>query len=346
MQVPPNHPLELLRLEELRTIGLLDSPLSPQMERITRLAALSLGVPICAVSLIDEHHLWFCSIQGLDISEIDRSVSFCGHAILTPDIMEISDMLRDPRFADNPMVVGEPHIRFYAGRPLLGPGELPMGTLCVIDHRPRTLSERERGVLEELGAMAQAEICRIQSGGGDLIARSLPKRCDASHDPTTRLCDRRAMLRVLAGALHAPEHAGRPVVCAVLRIDDYGSLCDEYGGEVIDATLCNTARNALAACHENELIGHLDDGAFLAVITPIVSTSAVADAVERLRAKLASVPVNAGDTPRTIRVSAGAALGVIGSCTVSDLLLNAEHALAETSEQHPVRVLDCGRRAA
>lgn len=346
MIAPSNHPLEPIRLDELHAAGILDSPLSPQMERITRLATLSLGAPICAVSLIDAQRQWFCSIQGLDVAETERSVSFCGHTILTPGIMEIPDALDDPRFADNPLVIGEPYIRFYAGRPLLGLSELPIGTLCVIDRRPRTLNDAERAILDELGAMAQAEIRKIQAGRGDLVARTHSQRSEASADPLTRLCDRAAMVRILAGVLRDHEHDGRPAVCAIYQIDGFDRIVAEFGEACAHAVIRESGRRTLASCHENETIGIFGDGAFLGVLAPIACTTAALDAVERLRAQFADVRVGSSDAVRQVRVLAGAALGTIGTSTVTDMLIGAERALREASCDQPAAIVRCNRLAA
>jgi GAF domain-containing protein len=118
---------------------------------MTRVAATLCRVPIALVSLIDENRQWFKSQCGLPgVASTGRDVSFCAHAILQNGILEVPDAREDARFADNPLVTGEPHIRFYAGMPLIEPGGMALGTLCVIDRKPRKLTKRQRVQLEDL----------------------------------------------------------------------------------------------------------------------------------------------------------------------------------------------------
>jgi GAF domain-containing protein len=139
------------RLNALRGYELLDTESEAAFDAMTRLAATLCRVPIALVSLIDENRQWFKSQCGLPgVSSTGLDVSFCGHAILQNGIFEVPDALEDPRFADNPLVTGEPHVRFYAGMPLIEPGGMPLGTLCVIDRKPRKLTKRQRLQLEDL----------------------------------------------------------------------------------------------------------------------------------------------------------------------------------------------------
>jgi PAS domain S-box-containing protein len=152
------------RLEALRALHILDTPPEERFDRITRMASRVLGVPIALVSLIDTDRQWFKSCVGLDEVGTSRGVSFCGHAILQEGLFVVPDALADPRFADNPMVVGEPRVRFYAGHPLHGPDGHRVGTLCVLDRVPRTLTDDERVAMEDLAAWAELELGSIERG--------------------------------------------------------------------------------------------------------------------------------------------------------------------------------------
>lgn len=154
-ELPPN---EDQRLAALRALSILDTPPEARFDRLTRLAQHLFEVPIALVSLIDENRQWFKSCQGLAASETPRSISFCGHAILQRDVFVVEDALLDRRFFDNPVVVGEPHVRFYAGAPLILPNGHPVGTLCIIAPTPRRFSERDRQLLSELGDCVIAEL--------------------------------------------------------------------------------------------------------------------------------------------------------------------------------------------
>lgn len=152
------------RLAALRRLGVLDTPDEERFDRITRLAAQLVGTPIALVSLVDEQRQWFKSRVGLDATETPRSVAFCSHAIEgQPDeLFVVPDAHADLRFCDNPLVTGDPHVRFYAGRVIREPSGQPMGTLCVIDHQARDLSDAERQALDDLGALVEQEFVQMR----------------------------------------------------------------------------------------------------------------------------------------------------------------------------------------
>ena len=146
------------RLSELKGYGVLDTPNESQFDAIVRDAAEALGSSIALISLIDEERQWFKAKVGLEADETPRSISFCTHAIRGPEVMVINDATQDARFADNPLVTGDPSIRFYAGAPLKTQSGKRIGTLCVIDSKARTgdLSEEDRGSLEKLAHRTMA----------------------------------------------------------------------------------------------------------------------------------------------------------------------------------------------
>ncbi len=146
------------RLRALQQSGILDTPAEERFDRFTRIAAALFDVPIALVSLVDRDRQWFKSRRGLDTSETERDKAFCAHVILGNDVMQVPDALEDDRFADNPLVTGKPHVRFYAGAPLaLGDGS-NAGTLCVIDHRARNLDEGQLQLLADLSKLVEREL--------------------------------------------------------------------------------------------------------------------------------------------------------------------------------------------
>jgi len=152
---------EIERLKALRASALLDTPAEERFDRLTRLAKRIFDTRIALLSLVDVDRQWFKSRQGLDVPETGRTLSFCGHAILAREILEVPDASQDPRFFDNPLVTGEPRIRFYAGAPVRSPDGCPLGTLCIIDDQPRTLTEDERLSLRELADCVEDEVSTI-----------------------------------------------------------------------------------------------------------------------------------------------------------------------------------------
>jgi signal transduction histidine kinase len=143
MIAPALAPDESDRLRELYKYELLDSRYEEEFDEIVQLASRICNVPISLITLVDVNRQWFKARKGLDIAETERSISFCGHAILSDDLFEVEDAVADNRFFDNPLVTDAPNIRFYAGMPLITVGGHKIGTLCVIDRIPRQLDEEQ-----------------------------------------------------------------------------------------------------------------------------------------------------------------------------------------------------------
>lgn len=149
---------EVERLRALRELGLLDTPPEERFDRITRLAKAIFNTSIVLISFVDEENQFFKSSIGISITKTPRNISFCAHAIVQDQLMIIEDALLDERFKDNPLVTGEPHIRFYAGAVLRSYDGFAVGTLCIIDTKPRTLTTQEQVLLADLAQGAQNEL--------------------------------------------------------------------------------------------------------------------------------------------------------------------------------------------
>jgi two-component system cell cycle sensor histidine kinase/response regulator CckA len=162
MSAPVLTPDEAGRLAALQSYGVLDTPPEPEMDDLAALVAHLCGTPMALISFVDEHRQWFKARHGLTATETPRSVSFCGHAIQGPDLFIVSDAATDARFADNPLVTGEPHIRFYAGAPLITPDGHALGALCVLDRQPHSLTTGQQNALRVMArhVMAQLELQR------------------------------------------------------------------------------------------------------------------------------------------------------------------------------------------
>ena len=155
---------EKSRLAALRSLAALDSQSSPALDAITRAASLMCGVPIALVSLIDEHRQWFKCNVGLDgLTETPRDLAFCAHTILSDELLDVPDATLDPRFADNPLVRGAPHIRAYLGAPLILADGTRAGTLCVIDRKMRRFDDRQRAILADLASAAARILERLRT---------------------------------------------------------------------------------------------------------------------------------------------------------------------------------------
>jgi signal transduction histidine kinase/CheY-like chemotaxis protein len=138
------------RLAALRAYGILDSEPEPPFDDLVAMARDACDTPIALISLVDADRQWFKAALGVDAKETPRCIAFCAHAIMRPEVFEVRDTQADERFKDNPLVTGAPFIRFYAGVPLRGSTGHALGTLCVIDDRPKALEARQRATLERL----------------------------------------------------------------------------------------------------------------------------------------------------------------------------------------------------
>ena len=150
------------RLSDLYAHGILDGPSNAQLDRIVAMAAEILGTPIALISLVDRDRQWFLSRQGLEARETPRDVAFCHYAIRSDQVFVVADATQDSRFHDNPLVQGDPKIRFYAGAPLVSDSGQRLGTLCVIDRQPHLLTPYQQELLAQFSAMAMHEINHLR----------------------------------------------------------------------------------------------------------------------------------------------------------------------------------------
>lgn len=223
MKYPENHPLEPLRLEKLESYSILDTLPEEDYDNLTAIAAEICGTPISLVSVLDDKRQWFKSHHGLDIGETPKEYAFCAHAINdSKDIFIIEDARKDKRFHDNPLVVDDPNVIFYAGVPLKSEEGLPMGTLCVIDNKPKQLTTNQ---LNSLRALARQVMNLFE-------LREVKTRLEASMsqlDRRNKGLERFAM--VAAHDIKSPLNNISQL--ASLFLADYEDKLDDDGIEVI-----------------------------------------------------------------------------------------------------------------
>ncbi len=217
--IPADEPQRLAALHEL---DILDTPPEDSFDRVTRLARQIMGVPIAAVSLIDTDRQWFKSIVGLDISETPRAASFCGHAIHSPDPFVVTNAGTDARFADNPLVCGDPKIAFYAGMPLHSIGGYRLGTLCAIGQEPKTPSAEQIEALRDLAAIVEQE----------LALRRL-----SAIDPLTSLLNRRAFTYQFNNEIRRLRREQGALTLLSADLDHFKALNDNFGHAAGDEAL-------------------------------------------------------------------------------------------------------------
>ena len=301
------------RLAALHKSNILDTGPEQSFDRLTRLARLALQVPIVLISLVDRDRQWFKSRQGIDASETPRSVSFCAHAIQQAEPFIISDATLNPLFCDNPLVVGEPFIRFYMGIPLKMRDGFVIGTLCVIDHHPRVLSTEEIDVLQDLARMVVSEI---------------ELRQIATTDSLTGCLTRRGFDIEMTREFKRSKRSRHDCSIVAIDIDHFKLVNDKYGhasGDLVLQSVVSTIQQELRA---GDFVGRLGGEEFAIVLpeTPIAGAITVAERIRRAIAGTA-VPMRAGD----IRVTASFGISCLDPLneTWSATLAKADQALYE-----------------
>ncbi len=251
--IKPPYPIdETARLATLRRLNVLDTPPEERFDRLTRLAKRLFDVPIALVSLVDADRQWFKSRQGLEAAETSRDVSFCGHAILGDDVMVVSDASRDERFVDNPLVAGDPEIRFYAGCPLTAANGSKLGTLCLIDRTPRSLSDDDLQLLHDLSAMVEEELAAVQL---------------ATLDELTGLANRRGFQTLATHALAVCRRTGRAASLVFIDLDNFKAINDTQGHAVGDRALADFGRLLLDTFRDSDVVGRCGGDEFCVLVT-------------------------------------------------------------------------------
>lgn len=242
---------EKQRLQTLRDLKLLDTPAEERFDRVTRLAKQVFGTPIALVSLVDADRQWFKSRQGLDATETPRSISFCGHAILDDKILVVNDATGDERFCDNPLVCGDPNIRFYAGYPISAPDGSRIGTLCIIDRKPRDVSNEQLQLLRELGRMVEEELVAANA---------------ATIDDVTGLSNRNGFLAVADHLLAMCNRTKQPATLLMFQLQNFDEIHAELGSGVADVAVVELAHQFSACFRDSDIVARLTVDIFCALL--------------------------------------------------------------------------------
>ena len=242
--IPKN---EKERIEQLRSLGILDTAAEERFDRVTRMAKRLFDVPIVAISLTDTNRQWFKSCLGLSLTESDRDTSFCGHAILGDGLFLIEDAQQDERFSNNPSVIGHPFIRFYAGQPLKISAGLNLGTLCLIDTRPRTLSGEDQIMLKDLAAMIESELNALHL---------------ATIDSLTQLANRRGLYAIGDQVLRISARLKFTPMLVCFDLDGFKQINDTLGHDQGDQALMDFASLLSTNFRESDVIARIGGDEF------------------------------------------------------------------------------------
>jgi len=210
------------RLEELYSYDILDTAYEETFNQIVQLASAVCDSPISLITLLDKDRQWFKAKKGMDSDGTSRDVSFCSHVILDDQLMEVEDALNDERFFDNPLVTGNPNIRFYAGMPIITKKGLPLGALCVIDNKPKNLTPEQKSVLKVLAgqAMQLIELHKKHVEINTLVETHKKILSIVSHDVRNPLGAIKSILELRNDDIISKEEADEMLVVASQQIDN------------------------------------------------------------------------------------------------------------------------------
>ena len=317
---------EAERLMALEAYHILDTPRDPLFDHMTELAAQICDAPMALISLVDRHRQWFKSSLGVSgISETPRAFSFCAHAIRGKGVMEVPDTLLDPRFSDNPLVTGYPHFRSYAGMPLYTSDGFALGTLCVLDHQPRTISEAQRRALSQLSRLV---VALLEQRKTDQKLAYL-----AQFDALTGLPNRYLLRDRMTQSMARAERSGKLMTVLVLNLDDFKLISNGHGHAVGDQLLAEVAHRLLSCTRAGDTVSRLVGDEFGIALSDIGHPEEAAQVAQKFLGTLVRPFTLDSGVEIYLSASLGVALFPADGRDSDELLKNAEVALHRAKEQ-------------
>lgn len=254
--IPEN---EAERLKALHTYDILDSPPEVDFDVLTRVAAQVFQVPAAVVGLLDSNRVWFKSVLGLDIPQMDRTLAFCAYSVMQPGKVLVSeDLQEDERFRDNPLVAGPPYVRFYAGAPIVDPNGYSLGTIAIVDTKPRDFGEKEQSLLLDLSVLAMTA---LENRRRAMLLTQL-----ALTDYLTGVANRAQFDRALESELAYAKRSGEPFSVLCLDLDFFKDINDCFGHPAGDEVLCEVAFRLKQQMRTEDTVSRLGGDEFGMVI--------------------------------------------------------------------------------
>jgi diguanylate cyclase (GGDEF)-like protein len=321
--IPAN---ERERLEAVRRYDLFDTPPEVQFDVTTRVAARLFNAPIALVALMDQNRLWFKSKYGLELKELERKIAFCSYAIMAPDeLLVVEDLRRDPRFVDNPLVSGPVGLRFYAGCPLLDETGLPLGTLAILDTKPRTLGPEDRSILRDL---SQSVMTALEGR-----SRAIQLALLATTDSLTGLGNRMQFQTALSLTLKAAAQTASKVAVLYLDLDGFKEINDRLGHGAGDEVLREVARRLQPLIRSGEHLARLGGDEFAIVVRDDEESDDATTLAERIVKALRPPMILPGGEQTRVAVSIGISVRAAADADVKTLLAEADLALYRAKTQ-------------
>jgi diguanylate cyclase (GGDEF)-like protein len=272
----------------LLSVDILDGPLKENFVRITRLARKLFDVPIAAVNFINEQHTCFKSFLEEKVIETPHEVSFCSHVLSQEEIFSVPETFLDERFRNNPYVLCDPPIRFYAGCPFQL-NHQKLGTISITDNKPRYFSPNQLILLKDVAALIETEIQNytVATDKGKLTSDLDKARMASMVDPLTSLWNRQGMYNILRYRMDEYLLSKTSFAVAILDIDNFKQINDTYGHDAGDQILITIGKSLMAGCRETDAIGRWGGEEFLLLINE-PNPKNIIEIAERIRAMIES----------------------------------------------------------
>jgi diguanylate cyclase (GGDEF)-like protein len=345
---------EAARLKSLQNLHILDTPSEAAYDDLTRLAAYVCDAPMATITLVDEDRQWFKSRIGITAQETPRSVSFCAHAIAQNELFVVPDATKDSRFAGSPLVLDDPNIRFYAGMPIVSPEGFHVGTMCVLDKKPRELTEEKQVALRVLARQVAAQFqmrrqllelreARARQSKIEQRLRESQTRLKEANallqelvttDALTGVKNRRAFDEGLQQAWKLSARTKSPLALLMVDVDHFKRVNDTLGHEAGDDVLRLVAQTLQFMTRSTDMVARYGGEEFV-VVLPGTEAEAAVSFAEQLRLNIANLSWRGHPLTVSIGVDAGMATGK----TECQLVARADAALYRAKNSGRNRVL-------
>ena len=321
-----------IRLSEIHTSEHFYTPIEERFERITRIARSALRVPVAAISILKPDKQWFKSISGWAINELSTDMSMCAHTIESNELTMVPDTLQDSRFVDHPLVVGNPHFRFYGGFPLQGIEGNTIGTFCVMDVKSRKVTDVDKQLIIDLAALAKLELAtdRLSDAQRELVSRLSISRREAIIDPLTRLWNRRGSMMFLRNAMRHADENGTVLSLGIVDVDNFKRINDLHGHPIGDEALRKAGQVMTSMLRHEDVAGRIGGDEFLVLLPDTNERDSLA-VLNRLREAVRATVIRTREGPVLMTVSVGYTVRQPGDKqSEEELIRSADDALTES----------------
>jgi diguanylate cyclase (GGDEF)-like protein len=300
---------QTLQIAELHTLDIFYTPLEARFDRITRLARKAMGVRVAAITLVDSERQWFKSAEGWDIRELPKSHSLCLQTISKGEPVIIEDMQKDPAYSSHPLVTGSPNFRFYAGFPLTDASGLVVGTFCVYDTKPRSITANDVQSLRDAGESAQKELLtnELREAQKQLVSKLGSARRQATLDELTRVWNRRGGLALLTELLELANRESRVLAACMIDLDKFKIVNDTFGHRTGDQVLRKVTTLIIGCLRSDDIVCRYGGDEFLLVLAD-THQEELTSILERMRERVSEFPIETREGPIDMTLSIGAAL--------------------------------------